>query len=82
MQKIIFLIFACLFFQINSVMPQEITYPLWQSGKVPNYQKTDEIEKRDTSETIHISLVQSPEITVYMPSKRNATGQAVIIEGM
>jgi len=79
MQKIIFLIFACLFFQINSVMPQEITYPLWQSGKVPNYQKTDEIEKRDTSETIHISLVQSPEITVYMPSKRNATGQAVII---
>jgi len=79
MQKIIFLIFACLFFQINSVMSQEITYPLWQSGKVPNYQKTDEIEKRDTSETIHISLVQSPEITVYMPSKRNATGQAVII---
>src|SRR5665647_2231898 len=79
MQKIIFLIFACLFFQITSVMSQEITYPLWQSGKVPNYQKTNEIEKRDTSETIHISLVQSPEITVYMPSKRNATGQAVII---
>ncbi|HJY21848.1 MAG TPA: alpha/beta hydrolase, partial [Hanamia sp.] len=60
-------------------MSQETTFPLWPSGKVPNYQKTDEIEKRDTSETIHISKVQFPDITVYMPAKRNATGQAVII---
>ncbi|HEY9342371.1 MAG TPA: alpha/beta hydrolase [Hanamia sp.] len=60
-------------------MSQEITFPLWPSGKVPNYQKTDEIEKRDTSETIHISKVQFPDITVYMPAKRNATGQVVII---
>ncbi len=60
-------------------MAQEITLPLWPAGKVPNFQKTDETEKRDTAETIHVSRVQSPEITVYMPSKRNATGQAVII---
>ena len=58
---------------------QEITLPLWPPGKVPNFQKTDEVEIRDTSETIHISKVQSPDITVFMPSKRNATGQAVII---
>ena len=58
---------------------QEINLPLWSAGKVPNFQKTDEIEKRDTAETIHIRNVQSPDITVYMPSKRNATGQAVII---
>jgi acetyl esterase/lipase len=79
MQKVILLIFACLFFQTNFVMSQETTFPLWPSGKVPNYQKTDEIEKRDTSETIHISRVQFPDMTVYMPAKRNATGQAVII---
>ena len=79
MQKVILLIFACFFFQTNFVMSQETTFPLWPSGKVPNYQKTDEIEKRDTSETIHISKVQFPDITVYMPAKRNATGQAVII---
>jgi acetyl esterase/lipase len=79
MQKVILLVFTCLFFQTNFVMSQETTFPLWQSGKVPNYQKTDEIEKRDTSATIHISKVQFPDITVYMPSKRNATGQAVII---
>lgn len=60
-------------------MSQEITYPLWPTGKVPNYQQTNEVERRDTSETIHISMVQTPEITVFMPSKRNATGQAVII---
>ena len=79
MQKVILLIFACFFFQTNFVMSQETTFPLWPSGKVPNYQKTDEIEKRDTSETIHISKVQFPDITVYMPAKRNATGQTVII---
>lgn len=58
---------------------QHIVLPLWPAGKVPNFQKTSEVEKRDTGETIHISLVQSPDMTVFMPSKRNATGQAVII---
>ncbi len=58
---------------------QEIILPLWPPGKIPNYQKTNEVEIRDTAEMIHISKVQLPDITVYMPSKRNATGQAVII---
>lgn len=56
-----------------------MTLPLWPAGKVPNYQKTAEVEKRDTGDIIGISLVQSPEITVYLPSKRIATGQAIII---
>ncbi|GAA4755975.1 alpha/beta hydrolase [Flavisolibacter ginsenosidimutans] len=60
-------------------MAQEITLPLWPAGKVPNYQKTDETEKRDTTETIHVSHVQMPDMTVFLPSKRNATGQAVIV---
>ena len=79
MNRITFFCFFFIFFQTNAAISQEITYPLWPSGKVPNYQKTNKVEKRDTSETIHISLVQTPEITVFMPSKRNATGQAVII---
>ena len=53
--------------------------PLWPTGKVPNYQKTSETEKRDTGETIRISFVQTPEISVYLPSKKTANGQAVII---
>lgn len=76
--KIIYVLFCCLIMQITT-RAQEINLPLWPAGQVPNSQKTDETEKRDTTETIHISRVQAPGITVYMPSKRNATGQAVII---
>ena len=64
---------------LSKTNAQEITIPLWPAGKVPNYQKTGETEKRDTAETIKISLVQLPEMTVYLPAKRTATGQAVII---
>ncbi len=62
-----------------TITAQEITLPLYPPGKVPNFQKADEAEIRDTAEIIHISKVQYPDIAVYMPSKRNATGQAVII---
>ena len=58
---------------------QEITLPLWPAGKVPNYQKTDETEKRDSTDIVRISKVQSPEIAVFLPAKKNATGQAVVI---
>lgn len=76
--KLICCLLLCFFFQ-QTVNAQEMTIPLWPAGKVANYQKTAEVEKRDTGETIKISLVQSPEITVYLPTKRTATGQAVII---
>lgn len=79
MQKSLFLIPAVIFFNLFSTMSQDITLPLWPAGKIPNYQKTDETEKRDSSDIIHISKVQTPEITVYLPTKKNATGQAVIV---
>src|SRR5215207_4725191 len=66
-------------FSFQQLSAQELTLPLWSTGRVPNYQKSTEIEKRDTGETIKITLVQSPDITVYLPTKRSATGQAVII---
>ena len=58
---------------------QETTLPLWPEGKVPNQNKTAEKEKRETTDITRISLVQTPDITVYLPSKKAATGQAVII---
>lgn len=73
------LLLSLLFFQFGSLSAQEFVLPLWPAGKVPNYQKTTEVEKRDTGDVIRITLVQSPDITVYLPSKRNSTGQAVII---
>ena len=75
--KISCFLFCCLM-QLT-ITAQEITLPLYPPGKVPNFQKADEAEIRDTAEIIHISKVQYPDIAVYMPSKRNATGQAVII---
>jgi acetyl esterase/lipase len=71
-------LFAGLLIQL-SIAAQEMILPLWAEGKVPNYKKTDETEKRDTAATIHITRVQQPDIAVFLPAKRNATGQAVII---
>jgi acetyl esterase/lipase len=77
MKKIVFFSFGL--FAIQLLLAQELVLPLWPEGKVPNYKKTDEKEKIDSGETIKITLVQSPQITVYLPAKRTATGQAVII---
>src|SRR3954470_13655574 len=58
---------------------QELTLPLWPAGKVPNFQKTEETERSDSTDIVRISKVQNPEIAVYIPSKKSATGQAVVI---
>jgi len=58
---------------------QDATVPLWPAGKVPNYQKTDEVEKSESTDIVRISKVQSPEIAVFLPAKKNSTGQAIII---
>lgn len=74
-------IFTCLtsLFFLQMIQAQNITVPLWPAGKVPNYQKSDEVEKVDSGDIVWISKVQSPQITVFRPAKRNTTGQAVII---
>ncbi len=58
---------------------QDSTLPLYPEGKVPNYQAASEKEKRETTDILRISLVQTPDIAVYLPTKRNATGQAVVV---
>jgi acetyl esterase/lipase len=69
----------CLAFGFHLALGQDVVMPLWPAGKVPNYQKTTEVEKRDTTEIVRFSMVQIPDISVYLPAKRTATGQAVII---
>ena len=73
------LISICLVITCQVSLGQDIVMPLWPVGKIPNYKKTNEVEKRDSTDAIRISLVQDPNISVYLPSKRTATGQAVII---
>ena len=53
--------------------------PLYPVNAIPNYQKTTEVEKRDTTGTLRISFVQQPDIAVYLPTRGIATGQAVVI---
>lgn len=58
---------------------QDTTLLLWPAGKVPNSKASDEKEIRNATDVIRISKVQLPDITVYLPAKKTATGQAVVI---
>jgi acetyl esterase/lipase len=77
MKKICLFIVQLLFLQVW-IFSQSITLPLW-TGEIPNYKETGSQEKWDTSDIISVTNVQNPEIAVYLPAKRQATGQAVII---
>lgn len=57
---------------------QKAIIPLWPN-EIPNQKPSDEKEKVETERFIWISNVQEPTIEVYLPSKSNATGQAVVI---
>lgn len=71
---------ACFFLLfISKSLAQEIKLALWPSGNIPNYKKTAEVEKRDSTDIVRLSLVQQPAIDVYLPSKQNATGQALVV---
>lgn len=57
---------------------QDITIPLW-SGKIPNYQETDEVETKEDGDLLWIRNVQEPTLQIFLPAKGNATGKAMVI---
>ncbi len=61
-----------------NTLAQDYTLPLY-TGEIPNSINTGESEKVEKKDIIIISHVQNPDIAVYLPSKRFATGQAVLI---
>ena len=63
---------------MNMAYSQNYILPLWPE-EIPNYKETGSTEKWDTSDIIAVTNVQQPEIAVYLPAKRHATGQAVVI---
>jgi acetyl esterase/lipase len=71
------LLFA--FVIIHEAKSQTYTMPLWPKGQVPNYQDIGETEIRDTTDVVRISNIQEPNIAVFLPTKKNANGQAVVI---
>jgi acetyl esterase/lipase len=64
--------------QFSHISGQNYSMPLYR-GAIPNSKSTGAVEKVVTEDIIIISNVQTPSIDVYLPSKRVATGQAVVI---
>jgi acetyl esterase/lipase len=52
---------------------------LWPGGAIPNYQDSGETLQTEITDCIRLSLVQEPDIAVYLPPKRCATGEAFLI---
>jgi len=64
---------------VSNLNAQNYQLPLWEKG-IPNFQETTEKEEHHTDRGIlWITKVQTPLIDVYLPTPRNATGQAVVI---
>lgn len=61
-----------------NLFAQDFVLPLYQD-EIPNSKKTGQSEKVEKKDIVLISNVQNPDIAVYLPSKRFATGQAVVI---
>jgi acetyl esterase/lipase len=58
---------------------QHMKINLWPDGKIPLSIKTDIQEVAESTDIVRISKVQVPQLEVYIPNKKGATGQAVII---
>jgi acetyl esterase/lipase len=75
MKSFIFL-FSCLLTMTS--FAQNTVLPLWPNN-IPNSIKTNEKEEVVSADIMRISKVQIPQLEVYLPAKKNATGQAVLI---
>lgn len=62
----------------SPVVAQNRVLPLWEADP-PNYQETGEVTIWDTSDIVRVRNVQKPDIAIFLPSKKNATGEAVVI---
>jgi len=63
----------------SNLFSQNFRLNLYPEGEIPNFQATDEVEQRDTTDIVRIRSVQTPDIAVFLPSKKTATGEAVVI---
>lgn len=66
------------FMMITSICLSQEILPLWPE-KMPNYQETGDIESAKKDEILWIQNVQEPSLEIFLPTKRNSTGRAVVI---
>jgi len=76
MKKLLSLLLIC--FCLLPISAQNQILPLWE-GDPPNYRETGEVTIWDTSDIVRVRNVQKPDIAVFLPSKKNSTGKAVVI---
>jgi acetyl esterase/lipase len=76
MKKWLFL--AMLFFALKSYS-QNMKINLWPDGKIPLSIQNNIQEQVEVKEVTRISKVQVPQLEVFLPNKKSANGQAVII---
>ncbi|HEY1112892.1 MAG TPA: alpha/beta hydrolase [Chitinophagaceae bacterium] len=73
------LLLALLFILYTTMLTAQETIDLWPAGAIPNSKPASIKEEQERTEIVRIKNVQQPTIAVYLPSKRNATGQAVVV---
>ena len=62
-----------------SAYSQNMKINLWPDGNIPLSIKNNLQEQVESTDIIRISKVQVPQLEVFIPNKKGATGQAVII---
>ena len=67
------------FLGVSYTLQAQEVISLWSDDEIPNYQKSDEKEFIPEREIIFIQKVQKPSLEVFLPSKLNANGKAVLI---
>lgn len=77
MKKLLIIVLLQIIFS-NSMFAQKIV-PLWQENEIPNYQASDEKEVEREGDIQFIMKVQEPTLELFLPSKPNANGMAVLI---
>ncbi|MFD0835170.1 alpha/beta hydrolase [Mariniflexile aquimaris] len=68
----------CAYFVMLIGFSQNEIIPLW-NGDIPNSQKSADKEVILSTDATRISLVQTPTLEVFLPTKKSNTGRAIII---
>ncbi len=73
--------FFTLLISINTLnsFSQNMKINLWPNGSIPQSIQNNIQEQVESTDIVRISKVQVPQLEVYIPNKKGATGQAVII---
>ena len=61
----------------HAAFPQNMILPLWE-GQPPNFRENNQQTFYDTTDIVRVSDVRYPDLAVFLPSKKNATGEAVV----